>query len=84
MQHFEIKVAPEDDFEVIPTTNFNTYSEDWKIPEIEFEGQPDISWAEQTMIYVDEFENIDLLDEKQISKSIWLAPIPRSCIGFDA
>ena len=36
------------------------------------------------MIYVDEFENIDLLDEKVISKSMWLAPLPRICIGFEA
>jgi len=32
-------------------------------------------------IYVDDFESIDLLEKTVVDKSIWLSPLPKSCIN---
>lgn len=32
-------------------------------------------------VYVDEFESIDLLEKEKVDRSIWLSPLPKSCIN---
>ena len=83
MQHYDIQLESEDsDFEVIPTGTAITFSDAWEVPNLEQKPQM-VSWQHQIMVYVDEFENIDLLDEKLISRSMWISPIPKSFLGAE-
>lgn len=34
-------------------------------------------------VYVDDFESIDLLEKTVLDKSIWLSPLPKSCINSE-
>jgi len=64
--------ADDDDFEII-SPNKLTFSEEWKAPKVSISPES-LVLHEQQQIYVDEFENIDLLEDSVLKRSVWVSP----------